>query len=87
MGAKGPGGYGAITCPSKFQKLAEPEPLEAEVAPPSILHMRVVRELTFCSIFWESGHLGSKSIDDLFNVGNQDVRRTTELVMVWMWLS
>ena len=34
-------------CPSEFQEHAEPEPLEAEAAFVSILHMRAVRELTF----------------------------------------
>ena len=33
-------------CPSKFQELAEPEPLETDIAFVSILHLRAVRELT-----------------------------------------
>ena len=37
-------------CPITFQELSEREPPEVEVAPTSILHVRVVRELTSCSI-------------------------------------
>ena len=48
MGPKGPSGCGAVAfCPNKFQELAQPEPLETEVAFASIWHVRAVRELTF----------------------------------------
>ena len=45
MGPEGTCGEPPL-CPSKFQELAEPEPLETDVAFVSILHVRAVRELT-----------------------------------------
>ena len=69
------------------QDLAEPETLEAEATSVSILHMRAVRELKFCSISANAAILVAKvlTICSLFVI--LAVRRTTELVMVWMWLS
>ena len=38
-------------CPSKFQDLAEPEPLEPEAAPISKVATRAARLLSICSTF------------------------------------
>ena len=63
--------------PSMFHDLAEVEPLETNVAFVPILHMRVVRELSFsvrvlgfCSISVHKRHLGREGIGGLFNTGN-----------------
>ena len=47
---RGPVAVEPSPCPSTFQELAEPEPPEADVAFVKILHMRAVRELTFCAM-------------------------------------
>ena len=75
-------------CPSKFQELAELEPPEEEVAPASILHMRVVREMTFCSISANAAILVEKVLTICLMLVILDVREGhKELAMVWMWLS
>ena len=38
-------------CPSKFQELADPQPLETDVAFVSYMVTRAARLLTICSIF------------------------------------
>ena len=66
-----------LLCPSMFQDLAEPEPLETDVAFVSIWHIRAVRMLTFSVRgvgvlfqYCKRRHLGNKGIDGLFDTGN-----------------
>ena len=52
MGPEGPCGYGAITlCPSKFPELAEPKPLETDVAFVSSMVTRAARLPAIRSMF------------------------------------
>ena len=65
-----------LLCPSMFHDLAEPEPLETDVAFVSILHMRAARELTcsvrvltFCSNAAKDAILAERAYG-LFDTGN-----------------
>ena len=71
-------------CPSKFQDLAEPETQHAEAKYASIFHMRAVTELKFCSISANAAILAEKVLTICSILVILDVRRTSELEMVWM---
>ena len=81
-------------CPSIFQDLAEPDPLETDVAFVSILHMRAVRELTFsvrvltfCSNAANDAILAERALTVCSTLAILEVTIPTASLRVLTWLS